>query len=129
MEKAYPVFLCVLLISVLFLPSTAAGRALLQTAQTEGESGNHGGNDGSKMGVPPSHSSTAPSRTGVSSPSKPTPGRISYDLWFFLLQEYDGKGFGVLLISVLFLPSTAAERALPRSDSSNGGRGWTPWQK
>ena len=122
MEKAYPVFLCVLLISVLFLPSTAAGRALLQTAQTgmynsitpkpwfvikisctrpssdgpagfgmlvkhflydscvmaEGESGNHGGNDGSKMGVPPSHSSTAPSRTGVSSPSKPTPGRISY---------------------------------------------------
>ncbi|CBI27091.3 unnamed protein product, partial [Vitis vinifera] len=73
MEKAYSLFLCVLLILVLFLPSTAAGRALLQTAQTEGEGGNHGGNDGSKVGVTGSRSKPAPSKTGVSSPSKPTP--------------------------------------------------------
>ncbi|KAL6350991.1 hypothetical protein AAG906_031577 [Vitis piasezkii] len=77
MEKAYSLFLCVLFISVLFLPSTAAGRALLQTAQTEGEGGNHGGNDGSKMGVTGSHSNTAPSRTGVSCPSRPTSYGIS----------------------------------------------------
>ena len=38
----------------------------------EGEGGYHGGNDKSKMGVTGSHSNTAPSRTGVSSPSKPT---------------------------------------------------------
>ena len=36
----------------------------------EGEGGYHGGNDKSKIGVTGSHSSTAPSRTGVSSPSK-----------------------------------------------------------
>ncbi|KAL6351078.1 hypothetical protein AAG906_031664 [Vitis piasezkii] len=78
MEKAYSLFLCVLLILVLFLPSTAAGRALLQTAQTEGEGGYHGGNGGSKMGVTGSHSNTAPSRTGVPSPSKPTPVGITY---------------------------------------------------
>ena len=39
----------------------------------EGEGGNHGGNDGSKIGVTGSHSKPAPSKTGVSSPSKPTP--------------------------------------------------------
>ena len=39
----------------------------------EGEGGNHGGNDGSKVGVTGSRSKPAPSKTGVSSPSKPTP--------------------------------------------------------
>ncbi|XP_034697944.1 uncharacterized protein LOC117923650 [Vitis riparia] len=70
MEKAYSLFLCVLLILVLFLPSTAAGRALLQT---EGEGGYHGGNGASRIGIHGHPSSPAPSRTGVSSPSGPTP--------------------------------------------------------
>ncbi|XP_034709777.1 uncharacterized protein LOC117932577 [Vitis riparia] len=73
MEKAYSLFLCVLFISVLFLPSTAAGRALLQTAQTEGEGGYHGGNGGSKIGIHRHPSSPASSRTGASSPPHATP--------------------------------------------------------
>ena len=39
----------------------------------EGEGGYHGGNGGSKIDIQPHHSRTAPSRTGVSSPSHATP--------------------------------------------------------
>ncbi|KAL6351200.1 hypothetical protein AAG906_031786 [Vitis piasezkii] len=75
-ERTYSVFLCFLLISVLFFPLAAAGRVLLGTPQKGDEGGDHS-NGRSKIDVKPSHSGQAGSALGHSSPpTQPPPGYI-----------------------------------------------------
>ncbi|KAL6350839.1 hypothetical protein AAG906_031425 [Vitis piasezkii] len=74
-ERVYSVFLCFLLISVLFFPLAAAGRVLLGTPQKGDEGGDHS-NGRSKIDVKPSHSGQAGSALGHSSPSHATPSGV-----------------------------------------------------
>ncbi|RVW45581.1 uncharacterized protein LOC100263000 isoform X1 [Vitis vinifera] len=74
-ERVYSVFLCFLLISVLFFPLAAAGRVLLGTPQKGDEGGDHS-NGRSKIHVNPSHSGQAGSALGHSSPSHATPSGV-----------------------------------------------------
>ncbi|XP_034682373.1 uncharacterized protein LOC117912043 isoform X2 [Vitis riparia] len=72
MAKVYSVFLCVLLISVLFFPLTSAGRVLLDKPQKDDVSGKHS-NGGNKIGVEGSYSSPDHSARGHASPFHATP--------------------------------------------------------
>ncbi|KAJ9708078.1 hypothetical protein PVL29_000237 [Vitis rotundifolia] len=69
-ERVYSVFLCFLLISVLFFPLAAAGRVLL------GDEGGDHSTGRSKIDVKPSHSGQAGSALGHSSPSHATPSGV-----------------------------------------------------
>ncbi|XP_019074771.1 uncharacterized protein LOC109122425 isoform X2 [Vitis vinifera] len=75
MAKVYSVFLCVLLISVLFFPLTSAGRVLLDKPQKDDVSGKHS-NGGNKIGVEGSHSSPAHSAKGHASPFHANPSHV-----------------------------------------------------
>ncbi|KAJ9708076.1 hypothetical protein PVL29_000236 [Vitis rotundifolia] len=78
MAKVYSVFLCVLLISVLFFPLTSAGRVLLDKPQKDYKSGQQS-NGRSKIGVKASHSKPDHSATGHASPFHATPSNSRRD--------------------------------------------------